>query len=148
MPCYAPLRQAAAAYRGRVMRCERERAATGGHWEDSSGGARVKNSFEFPILTLFGSRSAYELTCVRGWDKNLPSRILGALPKRSWLKRLRKLACDVLVPLWRHIESMSPATRSRWQWTWVWDDSVFRKYGQDFELVGTWYSGRVPSGCG
>jgi hypothetical protein len=131
------------------MRCERERAATGGHWEDSSGGARVKNSFEFPILTLFGSRSAYELTCVRGWDKNLPSRILGALPKRSWLKRLRKLACDVLVPLWRHIESMSPATRSRWQWTWVWDDSVFRKYGQDFELVGTWYSGqhkRVVSG--
>jgi hypothetical protein len=31
----------------------------------------------------------------------------------------------------------------------VWDDSVFRKYGQDFELVGTWDSGqhkRVVSG--
>jgi len=98
---------------------------------------------------LFGCRSAYELTCVRGWDKNLPSRILGALPKRSWLKRLRTLGLDVLAPLWRHVESMRPATRSRWQWTWVWDDSVFRKYGQAFELVGNWYSGqhkRVVSG--
>lgn len=37
---------------------------------------------------------------------------------------------------------MSEATRSRWQWTWPWDDTVFRKYGQDFELVGKWYSGR------
>ena len=67
----------------------------------------------------------------------------------SWLKRLRKLAQDFLVPLWRRVESMSPATRSRWQWTWVWDDSVFRKYGQDLALVGTWYSGqhkRVVSG--
>lgn len=99
--------------------------------------------------TLFGCRSAYELTCVRGWDKNMPSRILSALPKRSWIKRLRKLGLDVLAPLWRHIASKSAATRSRWQWTWVWDDSVFRKYGQDFELVGRWYSGqhkRVVSG--
>jgi hypothetical protein len=79
----------------------------------------------------------------------MPSRILGALPKRSWLKRLRKLALDVLAPLWRYIASKSEATRSRWQWTWVWDDSVFRKDGQDFELVGKWYSGqhkRVVSG--
>jgi hypothetical protein len=99
--------------------------------------------------TLFGCRSAYELTCVRGWDKNLPSRLLNALPKLSWLKRLRKLGLDVLVPLWRYIETRSPATKSRWQWTWVWDDSVFRKYGQPFELVGNWYSGqhkRVVSG--
>ena len=105
--------------------------------------------FGLMFPTLFGCRSAYELTCVRGWDKNMPSRILSALPKRSWLKRLRKFGLDVLLPLWRHVESMSPATRSRWQWTWVWDDSVFRKYGQDFELVGKWYSGqhkRVVSG--
>jgi DDE superfamily endonuclease len=98
--------------------------------------------FGLMFPTLFGCRSAYELTCVRGWDKNLPSRLLGALPKRSWLKRRRKLGLDVLVPLWRHVESRSPATRSRWQWTWVWDDSVFRKYGQAFELVGNWYSGQ------
>lgn len=98
--------------------------------------------FGLMFPTLFGCRSAYELTCVRGWDKNMPSHLLSALPKRSWLKRLRTLALDVLVPLWRRIESMSPATRSRWQWTWVWDDSVFRKYGQDFALVGNWYSGQ------
>lgn len=99
--------------------------------------------------TLFGCTSAYEITRVRGWDKNMPSRILGALPKRSWLKRLRKLGQDILRPLWRHVESMSAATRSRWQWSWVWDDSVFRKYGQDCALVGKWYSGqhkRVVSG--
>jgi hypothetical protein len=92
--------------------------------------------FGLMFLTLFGCKSAYKLTCVRGWDKHLSLRLLSALPKRSWLKRLRKLARDVLVPLWRHIESRSPAPRSRWQWPWVWDDSVFRKYGQDFELVG------------
>jgi len=105
--------------------------------------------FGLMFPTLFGCRSAYELTCVRGWDKHLPSRLLGALPKRSWLKRLRTLGLDVLAPLWRHVESMSQATRSRWQWTWVWDDSVFRTDGQNLALVGNWYSGqhkRVVSG--
>lgn len=105
--------------------------------------------FGLMFPTLFGCTSTYELTRVRGWDKNLPSRLLGALPKRSWIKRLRKLGQDILVPLWRYTESMSAATQSRWQWSWVWDDTVFRKYGQDFELVGRWYSGqhkRVVSG--
>jgi len=37
---------------------------------------------------LFGCRTNSELCRVRGWDKNWPSRLLGALPKRSWLKRL------------------------------------------------------------
>jgi hypothetical protein len=41
---------------------------------------------------LFGCRTPYELSRVRGWDKHLGSHILGALPKRSWLKRLRRLA--------------------------------------------------------
>ena len=68
---------------------------------------------------LFGCRTNSELCRVRGWDKNLPSRLLGALPKRSWLKRLRRLGLEVLVPLWRHAASKSEATRSRWQWTWV-----------------------------
>jgi len=77
--------------------------------------------------TLFGCINASELTRTRGWDKNLPSRLLGALPQRSWLKRLRKLGHDVLGSLWRHIEAMSEATRSRWQWPWVLDDAVCRK---------------------
>jgi Transposase DDE domain len=98
---------------------------------------------------LFGCRTNTELCRVRGWDKNLPARLLGALPKRSWLKRLRRLGLEVLVPLWRHAASKSEATRSRWQWTWVGDDSVFKKYGEQLGLVGTWWSGqehRVLSG--
>jgi hypothetical protein len=48
---------------------------------------------------LFGCRTNAELCRVRGWDKNLPARLLGALPKRSWLKRLRRSSVEVLVPL-------------------------------------------------
>src|SRR5262245_2294662 len=39
---------------------------------------------------LFGCRTNTELCRVRGWDKNLPSHLLGALPKRSWIKWLRR----------------------------------------------------------
>ena len=81
----------------------------------------------FPAL--FGCRTPSELCRVRGWDKHWPSRLLGALPKRSWLKRLRRLGLEVLEPIWRHVAPKSPATQSRWHWTWVWDDSVFHKYG-------------------
>jgi hypothetical protein len=98
---------------------------------------------------LFGCRTYSELCRVRGWDKNLPARLLGALPKRSWIKRLRRLGLEVLVPLWRYAASKSEATRSRWQWTWGGDDSVFKKYGEQLGLVGTWWSGqehRVLSG--
>jgi hypothetical protein len=98
---------------------------------------------------LFGCRTNTELCRVRGWDKNLPSHWLGALPKRSWIKRLRRLGLEVLLPLWRSAASKSEATRSRWQWTWVGDDSVFKKYGEQLGLVGTWWSGqehRVLSG--
>jgi hypothetical protein len=98
---------------------------------------------------LFGCRTNAELCRVRGWDKNLPSRLLGALPKRSWLKRLRRLGLEVLISLWRHASGKSAATRSRWHWTWVADDSVFKKYGQQLGLVGPWWSGqhkRVLSG--
>src|SRR5215472_3801499 len=91
---------------------------------------------------LFGCRTNTELCRVRGWDKNLPLRLLGALPRRSWMKRLRRLGLEVLVPLWRHTANASAATRSRWQWTWVSDDSVFKKYGEQLGLVGTWWSGQ------
>jgi len=91
---------------------------------------------------LLGCRTPSELSRVRGWDKHLPSRMLGALPKRSWLKRLRRLGHEVLVPLWWHVQDKSPSTLSRWQWTWVCDESVFKKYGQQLGLVGTWWSGQ------
>jgi hypothetical protein len=48
-----------------------------------------------------------------GWDKNLPSRLLSALPKRSWIKRLRRLGLEVLVPLWRHAASMQALARDK-----------------------------------
>ncbi len=99
--------------------------------------------------SLFGCRTPSELARVRGWDKNLPPQILGTLPKRSWLKRRRRLGLEVLEPIWRHVHAKSPATQSRWQWTWVWDDSVFHKYGEQLRLVGKWWSGqhkRVLSG--
>lgn len=86
---------------------------------------------------------------MRGWDNNWPSRLLRAVPKRSWLKRLRRLALDVLVPLWRQVATKSPVTQSRWQWTWGIDDSVFPKYGEQLRRVGRWWSGqqhRVLSG--
>jgi hypothetical protein len=94
----------------------------------------------FPAL--FGCRTPSELYRVRGWDKNWPSRLLHALPKRSWLKRLRRLSLEVLVPLWRHVAGKSEATQSRWQWTWAVDDSVFHKYGEQLGLVGHWWSGQ------
>ena len=93
----------------------------------------------------------WKRTNTRQRDTSLPnpSRVLGVLPKRSWLKRLRRLGMEVLLPLWRHAASKSEATRSRWQWTWGGDDSVFKKYGEQLGLVGTWWSGqehRVLSG--
>ena len=92
--------------------------------------------------TLFGCRHGHELTRVRGWNKNIPSQLLGALPKRSWLKRLRRLGLEILLSIWRHTQGQSASTQSRWQWRWGVDDSVFRKYGQHFGLVGRWWSGQ------
>ncbi len=92
--------------------------------------------------TLFGCRSAHELTRPRGWDKNWPWRNLEALTKRFWLQRLSKLGQDILTAMWRRVESMSEATKSRWQCTSVLDDTVFRTYGGLLELVGTWWSGQ------
>jgi len=80
---------------------------------------------------------------VRGWDKHRPAPLLGALPTRSWLKRLRRLGVEVWVPLWRPVQDQSPSPRSRWQWTWATDDAVCKKYGQQVGLVGTWWSGQA-----
>ena len=94
------------------------------------------------IAVLAGFSETFVPNALRGWDKKLPSQILGALPKRSWVKRLRRMGQEVLVPLWRHVQDKSPSTLSRWQWTWVFDDSVFKKYGQQLGLVGHWWSGQ------
>jgi len=75
-------------------------------------------------------RTSFELTRVRGWDKNLPAKLLGAMPKRKWLQQLQRRSQALLVHVWHQVEHKSPATRSRWQWTWMGDDSVFKKVGQ------------------
>jgi hypothetical protein len=82
-----------------------------------------------------------------GLPDNLVQEFVGALPKRSWMKRLRRLGQEVLVPLWRHVQDKSPAILSRWQWTWVVDDSVFKKYGQQLGLVEIWWSGQEKRVC-
>jgi|SRR5882724_1501171 len=99
---------------------------------------RLGNIFGMMFPTLFGCRTAYELTQLRVWDKNLPSRILGALPKQKWLRLLQHRGQALLIRLWQQVEDKSPATRSRWPWTWGGDDSVFKKSGQQLGLVGTW----------
>ena len=103
---------------------------------------RLGKLFGLRFPALFGCRTTADLCRVRGWDKHLPSRLLGALPQRSWLKRRRRLGLDVLRPLWRRVQDQSPATRSRWPWTGVADDAVFKQYGQHLALVGTWWRGQ------
>jgi hypothetical protein len=75
---------------------------------------------------------------VRGGEKNLPGRILGARPKRTWIRRLPRLGQAVLVRLRRPVEHARPAPQSRGQWTWVGDDRGFTKARQHWGLVGRW----------
>jgi hypothetical protein len=70
--------------------------------------------FGLMFPTVFGCRTRHELTRVRAWDKNLPSRILGALPKQKWLRQLPHLGQDLLVTRWDAVVDNSPATRRRW----------------------------------
>lgn len=111
-------------------------------WRLKALGRLLGKIFGIMFPTMFGCRTAYELTRVRGWDKNLPGKVLGALPTQKWVRQLQHRGQDLLATLWHRVEDKSPATRSRWQWTWVGDDSVFKKSGQHLGLVGAWYSGQ------
>ena len=87
--------------------------------QEIEGRLRAQNTlmakiFAMMFPTLFGCRSYVELCRVRGWDKNLPSRIRGCLPRRSWLKRLRRLGLGVVEAIGRYAQDKSPATQSRW----------------------------------
>jgi hypothetical protein len=111
-------------------------------WRLKALGKLLGKIFGIMFPTVFGCRTAYELTRVRRWDKNLPGKILGALPQRKWVRQLQRRAQDLLATLWQHVKDKSPATRSRWQGTWVGDDSLFKKAGPQLGLVGTWWSGQ------
>jgi hypothetical protein len=45
--------------------------------------------FGLMLPTLFECQTVAELTRVRSWDKNLPGSLLGALPKRKWVRQLQ-----------------------------------------------------------
>lgn len=99
--------------------------------------------FAMMFPSFFGCSSYNELFRVRGWDKNLPGIILGALPKAKWIKLLRKLAQDVIELIWKHVQDKSASTKSRWQLTWIADDSLFKKFSGNFRLVSTFWSGQI-----
>jgi hypothetical protein len=99
-------------------------------WLDTSFGLRCP--------PRFGCRSSHERCRVRGWEKHLPGRRLGALPTRPWVKPWPRRGPARLARLWPPLEDNSPATRSRWPWTWVGDDRLFNKSGPQLRRVGTW----------
>jgi len=107
-------------------------------WKLKAQAKLLGKIFGLMVPTLFGCRTTAERARVRVWDKNLPGKLLGALPKRQWVKHLQRVGREVLVTLWRQVEEKSPATRRRWPWTWVADDRVFKTSGQPLGLVGTW----------
>ena len=107
-------------------------------WQLQAQVKRLGTIFGLMFPTVFGCRTLYELTQVRVWDKNVPGRLLGALPKQKWIRPLQRRGQALLSRLWRQVAAKSPATQSRWQWTWAADDSVCKKAGQQLGLVGTW----------
>jgi hypothetical protein len=111
-------------------------------WRLQAVRTRLGQIFGRMFPTVCGCRTHHERTRVRGWDKNLPSRILGALPTQKWLRQVPHRGQDLLATLWHHVEDNSPATRRRWPWTWVSDDRVVKKAGRPLGLVGTWYRGQ------
>jgi hypothetical protein len=119
-----------------------ETLAAEGEWRLQAQVKRLGKIFGVMFPTVCGGRSAYELTQVRVWDKHLPGRLLGALPKQTWLRPWQQRGQALLIRLWPQVADKSPATQSRWPWTWVADDSVFKKAGQPLGLVGTWDSGQ------
>jgi hypothetical protein len=92
---------------------------------------------------VVGCRTVSELTQGRVWDKHDPGRLLGARPKQKWLRQLPRRGQALLIRRWQQVADKSPAPQIRWQWTWAADDRVFKKSGQQLELVGTWYRGQA-----
>jgi hypothetical protein len=115
-----------------------ETLAEEGQWRLKAVRTLLGKIFGLMFPPVFGCRTHHELTRVRAWDKNLPSRILGALPQQKWLRQLPHRGPDLWVTRWHAVVDKSPATRRRWQWTWVGDDSVCKKSGQQLGLVGPW----------
>jgi len=95
------------------------------------------------LPTLFGCRHGHERTRVRGWNKTVPSRLLGARPTRSWLTRLRRVGLAIRLAVWRHPQAQSASTPSRWPWRGRVDAAVFRTDGKQLGRVGPWDRGQL-----
>ena len=111
-------------------------------WRLQAHVKRLGKIFGMMFPPRVGCRTVDELTQVRVWDTDFPSRILEALPQQKWLRQLPRRGQALLIRLWQQVAAKSPATQNRWQWTWAADDSVFKKSGQQLGLVGTWESGQ------
>ena len=98
-------------------------------WRLKAPAKRLSKIFGLLFPPVFGCRTTDELSRVRGGDKNLPSRRLGALPTQKWVRQLPHRGQDLLATRWHPVEAKSPATRRRWPWTGVGDDSVFKQSG-------------------
>jgi hypothetical protein len=55
-------------------------------WRLNAQAKLLGNIVGLMFPTVCGCRTTDELSRVRGWDKNLPSRLLGALPTRTWVR--------------------------------------------------------------
>lgn len=54
-------------------------------WKLKAQAKLLGKIFGLMFPTFFGCRTTAELARVRVWDKNLPGKILSALPKRKWV---------------------------------------------------------------
>jgi hypothetical protein len=57
-------------------------------WRLQTVRKRRGQSFGLRFPTIVGGRTYHALTRVRAWDKHLPLRLLGALPKQTWRRPL------------------------------------------------------------
>jgi len=101
--------------------------------------------FAMMFSSAFAGGSYRQLVQRLGINKNLPGRILRALPRKSWQDRFRKMGRSILAELLCGVPQMSEASRSRSQVTLVVDSTLMRKFSDKMRLVARGYSGQTDS---
>ena len=112
-------------------------------WKLKTQAKLLGKIFGLMFPTFFGCQTTAELARVRVWDKNLPGKLLGALPKRKWVRHLQRVGQELLVTLWRHVEEQE----SRHPQSLAMDlgglmTASSRNLVSSLGLVGTWWSGQ------
>jgi hypothetical protein len=72
-----------------------ETLAVAVEWRLKAQAKRLGKILGLMCPTVLSCRTSHELTQVRGWDKHLPSRILGALPQQKWGRQLQHRGQDL-----------------------------------------------------